>query len=69
MKKSRKDMQLIRQKMDLTFSLRRKEIVEMELMVLEIQERCLIVLFKAYSEWHCLTMLYFLIRTNVDLIV
>lgn len=39
MKKKGKDMQLIREKMDLTFSLRRKEIVEMEPMVLEIQER------------------------------
>ncbi|KAG9260577.1 hypothetical protein AMEX_G26852 [Astyanax mexicanus] len=32
-------MELIRQKMDLTFSLRRKEIVEVEPMVLEVQER------------------------------
>ncbi|XP_035863592.1 uncharacterized protein LOC116045721 [Sander lucioperca] len=39
MKKKGKDMELIRQKMDLTFSLRRKEIVEVEPMVLEIQER------------------------------
>ncbi|KAG9277981.1 hypothetical protein AMEX_G5761 [Astyanax mexicanus] len=39
MKKKEKDMELIRQKMDLTFSLRRKEIVEVEPMVLEVQER------------------------------
>ncbi|XP_039648906.1 uncharacterized protein LOC120554221 isoform X2 [Perca fluviatilis] len=39
MKKKGKDMEVIRQKMDLTFSLRRKEIVEVEPMVLEIQER------------------------------
>lgn len=39
MKKRGKDMELIRQKMDLTFSLRRKEIIEVQPMVLEIQER------------------------------
>lgn len=36
-KKKGKDMELIRQKMDLKFSLRIKETVEMEPMVLEIQ--------------------------------
>ncbi|KAK0153158.1 hypothetical protein N1851_005175 [Merluccius polli] len=39
MKKRSKDMTFIRQKMDLTFSLRRKEIVDQQPMVSEIQER------------------------------
>ncbi|KAL7851865.1 hypothetical protein SRHO_G00176500 [Serrasalmus rhombeus] len=39
MKKKEKDMEFIRQKMDLTFCLRRKEIVEVEPTVLEVQER------------------------------
>ncbi|KAJ8390314.1 hypothetical protein AAFF_G00108830 [Aldrovandia affinis] len=39
MKKRSKDLTLIRQKMDLTFSFRRKEIVDVQPMVLEIQER------------------------------
>ncbi|KAL6462559.1 hypothetical protein MHYP_G00289810 [Metynnis hypsauchen] len=39
MKKKGKDIELISEKMDLTFSLRRKEIVQLEPMVLEIQER------------------------------
>lgn len=38
-KKKWKDMELIRQKMELTFSLRRKEIIEVQPMVTEIQER------------------------------
>ncbi|KAK5618739.1 hypothetical protein CRENBAI_012654 [Crenichthys baileyi] len=37
--KRSKNIQLIRQKMELTFSLRRKEIVEMEPMVAEVMER------------------------------
>ncbi|KAJ8395720.1 hypothetical protein AAFF_G00029570 [Aldrovandia affinis] len=41
MKKRSKDLTLIRQKMELTFSLRRKEIVDVEPMVSEIQERWL----------------------------
>ncbi|CAM4549287.1 unnamed protein product [Leuciscus chuanchicus] len=39
MKKKNKDMEFIRQKMDITFSLRRMEIVEMEPMVSEVLER------------------------------
>ncbi|XP_033934346.1 uncharacterized protein, partial [Pseudochaenichthys georgianus] len=39
MKKRSKDVDLIRSKMDLTFSLRRKEVVEVQAMVMEIQER------------------------------
>lgn len=39
MKKRSKNMTLIRQKMDLTFSLRRKEVVEVQAMVSEIQDR------------------------------
>ncbi|KAI4829899.1 hypothetical protein KUCAC02_001559 [Chaenocephalus aceratus] len=39
MKKRSKDVDLIRIKMDLTFSLRRKEVVEVQAMVTEIQER------------------------------
>lgn len=39
MKKKNKDMEFIRQKMDITFSLRRKEIVEMVPMVSEVLER------------------------------
>ncbi|XP_055013188.1 uncharacterized protein LOC129410070 [Boleophthalmus pectinirostris] len=39
LKKRGKDMSLVRQKMDLTFSLRRKEIVEMQPLVKEVQER------------------------------
>lgn len=39
MKKKNKNMEFIRQKMDITFSLRRKEIVEMEPMVSEVLER------------------------------
>lgn len=39
MKKKNKDMEFIRQKMDITFSLRRIEIVEMEPMVSEVLER------------------------------
>ncbi|KAK1893790.1 putative pseudouridine transporter, partial [Dissostichus eleginoides] len=39
MKKRSKDVDLIRSKMDLTFSLRRKEVVEVQAMVTEIQER------------------------------
>ncbi|XP_034557898.1 uncharacterized protein LOC117825987 isoform X1 [Notolabrus celidotus] len=38
-KKKQKDMELISQKMELTFSLRRKEIIEVQPMVMEIQER------------------------------
>ncbi|KAK3506267.1 hypothetical protein QTP70_016135, partial [Hemibagrus guttatus] len=41
MKKKGKDMELIQQKMDLTFSFRRKEIVEVRPVVSEIQERWL----------------------------
>lgn len=39
MKKKGKDMPLIKQKMDLTFSLRRKEIVELQPLVMEVQLR------------------------------
>lgn len=39
MKKRSKDTTFIRQKMDLTFSLRRKEIVDQQPLVSEIQER------------------------------
>ncbi|KAK7895675.1 hypothetical protein WMY93_021000 [Mugilogobius chulae] len=39
LKKRGKDMALIRQKMELTFSLRRKEIVEMQPLVKEVQQR------------------------------
>ena len=39
MKKKNKDMEFIRQKMDVTFSLRRMQIVEMEPMVSEVLER------------------------------
>ncbi|KAK7160655.1 hypothetical protein R3I93_008346 [Phoxinus phoxinus] len=39
MKKKNKDMEFIKQKMDITFSLRRMEIVEMEPMVSEVLER------------------------------
>lgn len=39
MKKRGKDMPLIKQKMDLTFSLRRKEIVEVQPLVMEVQLR------------------------------
>ncbi|CAL8342610.1 unnamed protein product [Arctogadus glacialis] len=39
MKKKNMDMDFIKEKMDLTFSLRRKEIVEMEPMVAEVLER------------------------------
>lgn len=38
-KKKWKDMELISQKMELTFFLRRKEIIEVQPMVTEIQER------------------------------
>ncbi|KAK0130961.1 Sterile alpha motif domain-containing protein 3 [Merluccius polli] len=39
MKKKNKDMEFIRQRMDITFSLRRKQIVEVEPMVSEVLER------------------------------
>ena len=39
MKKKNKDMEFIRQKMDITFSHRRMEIVEMEPMASEVLER------------------------------
>lgn len=63
MKKKKKDMKLIREKIDLTFSLRRKEIIEVEPMVLEIQERWTALFleeqarpFHTYQCWlHCLT--------------
>lgn len=38
-KKKWKDMEVINQKMELTFSLRRKEIIEVQPMATEIQER------------------------------
>jgi len=39
MKKRSKDITFIRQRMDLTFSLRRKEVVEVQAMVSDIQDR------------------------------
>jgi len=39
MKKKKKNMTLIQQKMQLTFSLRRREVVECQPMISEVQER------------------------------
>ncbi|KAJ0003694.1 hypothetical protein NQD34_008792 [Periophthalmus magnuspinnatus] len=57
LKKRGKDMALIRQKMDLTFSLGRKEIMEMQPLVKEVQERWPALFLKEQicAEFMCIT--------------